>query len=342
MSKKHDDSKERRAIDEKRDSAVYMELDGLPEGDKITEMVVVDDQLHLVTRFAIVRASLADDIDPERTNDTLPNTQQRVLSLGADAPIVGRTLLTAKGLFKPAYLSDKIDCEKGLSIAFAAMCAFAVMDEMASSLVALEAKAVENFDGKRRPDRSIALPVIGDVPARVDAYFQQTKKVFQATIDMITMAYGPFEGGWKSGMLPKISGIHGASDVFTKFVEEVVPILASLVNARNCIEHPKRGHRVLIKDFSVSPNGTLEWPSLEVVHPDTPHTEIRASSFMTQMNGLLLDIFESAMAYVCGKNIADRQGLPIAIIGLSEDERRSPHVRLGYAARLGDRWIPSL
>ena len=70
----------------------------------IREMIPLGDTMYFVKERGIYAMQLADQIDPDRTNAALPDTQQRILRIGTDDPVVARTLLTANTLFKEAVL----------------------------------------------------------------------------------------------------------------------------------------------------------------------------------------------------------------------------------------------
>lgn len=78
-----------------------MEIGTPDDQSAITAIFPIGDDLYAVKERGIYEVRLADRIDPNRTNIAMPNTQQRVLNYGSDAPVVGRTLLTAKELFNP-------------------------------------------------------------------------------------------------------------------------------------------------------------------------------------------------------------------------------------------------
>ncbi|MDF0497222.1 IS66 family insertion sequence element accessory protein TnpB [Bradyrhizobium yuanmingense] len=79
-----------------RESAMSMDVG--PSGGHITGMVKIGERLHTVKTDSISRIMLADEIDPNRTNINVPNSQQEVLDCGSDSPLVAKTLLTGKQL----------------------------------------------------------------------------------------------------------------------------------------------------------------------------------------------------------------------------------------------------
>lgn len=89
-------------INERRDAAVLMTVGDETDEFAICEIMVVNDRMHLIKERGIWLVQLAGEIDPDRTNDKIPNTQQKLLARGALDPLVQRTLLQAKVLLTPA------------------------------------------------------------------------------------------------------------------------------------------------------------------------------------------------------------------------------------------------
>jgi hypothetical protein len=107
-------------IDLQRESAAFMNVGSPDDLSPITAMIVIGKKMHVVKASSKYEVRLADDIDPGRTNPSIPNTQQKVLSIGSDAEVVGRILLTANALMKKYYLPN-IDCDEALQLSFEAL-----------------------------------------------------------------------------------------------------------------------------------------------------------------------------------------------------------------------------
>src|SRR6185295_11910885 len=78
---------------------------GLKEEGHIKEVYTIgDDRLIMIKERATYEISFADKIDPERTNEAIPNVQQRILEAGSEHDLVQRILLTSQKLFDQTYL----------------------------------------------------------------------------------------------------------------------------------------------------------------------------------------------------------------------------------------------
>ena len=69
-----------------------MEIGTSDDQSAVTGIFPIGDNLYVVKERGIYEVKLADRIDPNRTNIAIPNTQQKVLNYGSEAPVVGRTL----------------------------------------------------------------------------------------------------------------------------------------------------------------------------------------------------------------------------------------------------------
>jgi hypothetical protein len=84
---------DKRPIDRVRESALSMQIGGPADG-AISVMIDMGMALYVVKEHAIYAVQLADQVDPGRTNVAVPNTQQRLLSIGTHDPAFARIFLT--------------------------------------------------------------------------------------------------------------------------------------------------------------------------------------------------------------------------------------------------------
>ena len=80
---------------------------------------------------------------------------------------------------------------------------------------------------------------------------------------------------------------------------EIKPTLEFTRNLRNGVEHPQPNHRLIILDFHPTPATTVDPPTVELVHADTPQPKMLVTSFMEQMNDQLAGIVEFLILHLC-------------------------------------------
>lgn len=108
----------KRPIDLSREAAAFMQVGDASDASGIREMMAVDGRMLIVKEGGIWQVQLADDIDPERVNPSIPNAQQKMLSVGTRDAIVCQTLLQAKVLLRKDLLGESCDPESLESTAY--------------------------------------------------------------------------------------------------------------------------------------------------------------------------------------------------------------------------------
>ncbi len=142
------------------------------------------------------------------------------------------------------------------------------------------------------------------------------------------------------GLKTKIDQETQNIDNFSQFLERAVPFLQLLRNGRNCVEHPKPKERLEVTDFSIDPKNVLLPPMLEIIHPITPLSRRSVSAFFTQTLQTIVEIVELMPVFLCSRYIDQNPTFPVQIVELPPDRRFSPHVKYGYAVRMGDQIVP--
>lgn len=328
----------KRPIDRIRDSAVNMNVGGPDDPSAITEMVQIEGVLHFVKEKSIYACRLADAIDPGRTNPHIPNVQQKVLALGSDSPLVGRTLLTAKQLFHEHFLPESFDCKAGLALAFGSLKDLVAMHAMAEQIQA--AQSGSRLEDRRQQDRSVILPSIGDVAAVSKSFIQKANHAFQALLGVVKLFYGDAAGrAWFESLAELAEHKYGSEDQFSKFLVAALPLFQFVRNARNCVEHPKPSQRIIVTDFALNSAMQVVVPTIEVIHAKSHQGAISVEYFMQELIEQISGVFELMIAFMCAKHAQSIGGLPIGLIELPENQRRSRHVRFSYGT---DNGIPVL
>jgi hypothetical protein len=98
----------RRDIDKVRDSGKSASIGTDGDDSAISEMIPIGHTLYFVKERGIYAFQMADQIDPGRTNISIPDIQQRILQVGSDDAVVARILLTAATLFNKNVLDSEL------------------------------------------------------------------------------------------------------------------------------------------------------------------------------------------------------------------------------------------
>jgi hypothetical protein len=316
-----------------------MNVGAADDPSAITDMIPIRNILHIIKENGIYACQLADNIDPSRTNPHVPNVQQRVLTLGSDSELAGRTLLTANALFREHHFLPSFDHEAGVALAFDALKELAAMQEL--KLQFESALAVTELEDRREKDRSVVLPSAGNVPGLCKPFIQKADHVLQAMFGIVKLFYGKHAGkAWFESFAQLIVRQYGPDDQFSKFMADVLPFLKFIRNARNCVEHPTPSQRVVITDFVLNREMEIVPPTIEVIHSKSNQPAIPVAKFMAAIIDQASGIFELMVAFLCAKHVQSFAGFALAVVELPEDRRRQRHVRYSYAMHDGDRTIP--
>jgi hypothetical protein len=328
-------------IDLQRESGAFMNVGSPDDLSPITAMIVIGKKMHVVKAGSIYEVRLADDIDPGRTNPSVPNTQQKVLSIGSDAEVVGRILLTANALFKKNYLPN-VDCVEALRLSFEALKDVVAMAEISETLKHDEQGSIANLRDNRKADGSVLLPSIKNLPQRCGEFVQKADHSLGKLYSIVQLFYPRARKPYFEGFSETLIALYGPTDPFAQAVQNAVPFLKFVRDTRNCIEHPKHHQRIIVKDFSFDPSGRVLAPSIEVVHARSPHDAVNISVFMRDINAAITDVVEAMIAGSCGKHVKGSEGLRFEVVALPDEMRREKFVRYSYGLIDQDgRIIPS-
>lgn len=329
--------KEKRPIDRTRDSAFKMEVGSGDDTSPITGMFAIAGCLHVFKENAIYKIALADDIDPKRANVAIPNTQQKVLGRGSNDPIVGRTILTAKELFNASYLPKDFDANDALRLAFALLKDLSAMQDMATAILEDQNVAIAALEDRRKEDRSIVMPALGNVDVRCKEFIQKADHVLQSLLSIAKLFYGRDAGRqWFESLRDIARHRYGQDDQLYKFLDSNLPLLKFVRNARNCVEHPDKSKHLRAKDFALASDGSLTMPTCEIVHPDSPLLAIPLTRFTADLTDRIVSLVEAMLVLMTDRHVQSVSGFPIQVVEFPEGHGPEKNVRYGLGFYQGD------
>jgi len=329
-----------RPIDKLRAGAGSLDIRTPDDDSAISDMISTGDRLLVIKGKGIYEIKLADQVDPERTNISTPNTTQRVIPYGANAPWVGAVILTAHHLFQSSCSPSEIDGTKAFASVLEMAEDIAGAHQLEETYRSAEKAAMENLDPKIRKDRSFVVPALGNVETRCNEFLQRADHVLRELFRLVRMFYSDVgSGGWES-LKKKIDGETQDIDNFPRFLAEVIPFFQLIRNVRNCVEHPRAEQRLVITDFRLYPKNVLLPPMIEIIHPRTPQEAVPVGMFFKKALQNLVNDVELMIVFLCARHVKSIGGFAVQVIELPPDRRRSEHVRYGYGAVLGDQIVP--
>lgn len=281
---------------------------------------------------------MPDTIDPERTNASLPPSQQRVPAVGADDPIASRSLLQANVLCRSGRLAPHVDCEQAVVRALEFAKVVSAGREVVREFEKDENDQVAKFDAQPGKGSSLRLPVMADVEGRCNKFVQCCSHGTGQLKAVVQNFYPDIKSKWRDRLEEKASD--SGDENFKNMAAEVNRFLTFLQNVRNAIEHPGPGNTVHFSDFRLTAEGRVVRPSFSLDHAQTPQPEVPVVVFMKRVEDSLLESFELLLAHLCNAHCQDFGKMPVWVEEMPENWRRNKHVKYGYVTRLGDQIVP--
>src|SRR5690606_301373 len=111
----------------------------------------------------------------------------------------------------------------------------------------------------------------------------------------------------------KVESLGNGVDNFAEFLRASMPLMQRIRNSRNCIEHPRREHKLIVKDFSISSESALVRPMITIRHPSMPLFETTVSDFMETTCAGIVDIVELMVVFLCARSVKAIGAFPIQV-----------------------------
>lgn len=333
----------KRPIDKKRESAGSFKVTTDDDSSPIVASVIVGDRMLIVKELGVYELKFADQIDPERVNPDVPNTVQKVLSLGSTSDLVARTILLAEHLVKPSVLPKSVDCDRVMQAMFQVMMHLGKMYKLLHDFKSEEERGIAEIERQKvREDGSYVIPTSSDLGHNVESFLHNANL---ALVDLLEVAkaFGETNPGkkWFEGIVENWRAEFGDDSDSTKYLSAILPFLKLVRNARHCLEHEKEGQRLEVHDFSLGTDLLISPPSVEIVHPETPISTTPISQFMSLILERLIDTSEAMLVLLCEKQIVKSEnGFTCQVIQHPEGMWLRGYLRFSYAMEIDGKLIP--
>ncbi len=211
-----------------------------------------------------------------------------------------RILLLAKSLFRRGHLPESTDYLMALDVSMRLVVEIAGMMETREELK----RAIEQGAAglpERVQGHAVMLPTIMDLDGKVRGFVLRLDHCRQHLLDLEKLFYGD-----ESSTFEKVKAAalerHGADCPLSDFYENFNTAAKFIRNTRHCVEHRKDGQRIEVRGFSLSPDGRIVRPTIEVVHAETPEPSTDLLNYMDVMIRAFVDGGEALIIHLCEWN----------------------------------------
>jgi hypothetical protein len=290
-------------------------------------MFKLGDRLLFATEKCTYGIKVADQIDPERKNPSLPhNVQQKIFDHGINSELLRNTLVLAKVMFRKEFLN--IDLGRAMQFAFDALAELVAMDDAVQEFKAAEQAAIEKARQPPQHARSLTIPSVGNVQTHCKTVIQKADHFAAALLKIARLFYkGEQQMNWDDFReLAKTQYVE--DDKFFQVLVMTTPFLKLVRNARDCLEHHLKG--VVTTDFELQQDGTIAPPTIAIDFRQTSQERCPISWFMEETERALLSSFEMIVVHLCSKHIQPVAGMPIIVGLIPENLRAALQVRIAY------------
>jgi hypothetical protein len=328
--------KEKRDIDEVRDSSGYDEIGSVEDG-AIVEMKDIGGRILVIKEKSIYEVIMADTIDPNRTNINLPPTIQKlIINKGSESETVSRTLLTAMTLFRSENILNFVDCNKVIGLTIDLLSEISILQKEIDEYVETENKVSDEYEERRNQKVSFKIPSIVNLESKCKTIFQKADHIEQTLIEIITLFY-PNKGLTKQSHFPYFYKIveteYGETDTFVEFIAKTIYYMELIRELRNGFDH--RLEHTSVLDFQLQTDGNIITPTIELNHKKIKLKKTSLNEFLEVITKNTLDVIELTFAYLASKHKRNN-GIPNEVKKIPEENRWNKYVRYSFWTPIGE------
>jgi len=327
--------KDKKPIDKKRESGGMADI-GTAEDGAIVQMIKIGERLIILKERSIYEIMTADEIDPERTNISIPNEiQKKIIDKGSESEMVSRVFLTANTLLNKGEFEDGIDFAKALALSLDLIQELAVLEDEIENYLTKEKEVSDEYESQRNRTNSYSIPTIGNAKNRCTTIFQKSDHIEQTLMKIITIFYQN-EGLTQQSHFPKFYEViklkYGEKNGFVEFLNSTLEFMKLIRNLRNALDHQLSA--VQIHDFELTSNSNVLAPSIEIDFKGSKLERQSLSDFLNTLIPNLITICELTMVYLVGHNFKSSPVLQ-DIKEIPKDKRKNKFVRFSFWSSLG-------
>lgn len=261
----------------RRNEAFEFEVNG-----ELTNRIVLEDGLYIITKEQILRIRTSYDVDPNLEYKDVPEERTLICPRGSSDPLVEMTIIQSKKLLDSVFPDKGEDYKSLMKICFDILGSLVSLDNIVKNLKEQidEKTKIINGDFKtytkgRCPKE---LPIIEDYEAQFRSFVGGVNKTFKIIFRLFCFA--DKEHFSKRGLLytKKFDKAlewakknKGEKSYLTILLSKYQPMIELWIKLRNVLEHPKPGSKVELLNFSLLPDRSLRVPTWKLIYSKYPN-----------------------------------------------------------------------
>lgn len=324
-------------IDKQRESAGTLMVGDDDDNSAIKELLSTTDALYAIKEKGVYKIRLADDIDPDRTNLNIPNLSQKVLSAGYDNEIVARILLTAKYLFDENNATVRPFIGNLFEGSLDLVKHVLELQEMISSLKDKISQKENIILQEKQKTNAFSLPSIPDLNTKLHNIFVRADKAKDGILSLYKLHLLP-----NADKKPKLSeydnAIRKLPNIEPDFVSswnESKKFFILIRNIRNSSEHPKNKQQVILSDFNMNSDGSINPPLVEIQHKDTLISLLPLVELLDFLQERIINYAEGTLVFIRCLVLLDNNPFGQWVSVFPVEERRHPFVKYYRSINIG-------
>lgn len=330
----------KRPIDLQRDGGAQASV---PDGQPIIRMFVFADRLFLMTASSIFAAKLADEVDPDRLNNAIPQVvQQEELSYGASDELIQGTVSITDELLRNGapHLPDGFDVAKCQTLGLQTAHELAAINDEIRWLHSKQEEIDQGFAAGRW-NRAF-IPRTQNLRGRSDQAIAHARQAALNIIAVAELFYPKARPNlpWRAALDGALRKHLSADDPFLPTFVEIADDIEGIIQHRNAAVHPDQVKWVRYLDHELSANDKIIAPTIEVRHPDWPLDRTDLIQYLEIRLNQLVSAYQLVLATCCDRNVRNFGPFITYVAQRPPDSESDAHFHWVTQIREGEQFPP--
>lgn len=269
----------------------------------ITRMCPAGDFIEFYKIDKTFRIYTPEDLDPKEVDPNMPWMSKPVADVGSANSVVARVFIQSWEAIKNTPLKDDVNKEDVLRCMHRCKELLLICTDRHVSINNEVEQICEMIQKKKLKSKGRhveSFPQVEKLEERCAEFLGNAKNIIQTLAELINVFYKTAFDGPRFDKIVKWAEINlWQNKLFLQYLKEIASGIKNIVDFRNAQEHPKKGEKLTIENFTIRPGGIVSVP-IWYINDEKP-TDIHHS--MKYIAEFLMDISEGIFLYCVMDNI---------------------------------------